>query len=722
VSGKLLLITHHLSLVTDFFMSRWEEVEEVLQEALDRAPYERAAFLDEACPDDEELKREAGELIRAYEEAGDFIEQPAIIRDACVIACDQPDTPVGRSVGPYRILERLGAGGMGEVYLAQDGRLGRLVALKILPAYFVSDDGRLRRFQREARAASALNHPNIITIHEVGEFESARFIATEFIDGETIRALIEKEDLSLEEILDIAVQVAFALSAAHAAGIVHRDIKPENIMRRNDGIVKILDFGIAKLMERPVPDVSSEASTFIKAQTEAGIVMGTVGYMSPEQARALDVDERTDIWSLGVLLYELIAGRAPFASATRLDTLVSILEREPPPLFQSTKDAQALRQLQLIVGKALRKERGERYQTALEMVADLETARQSFAAIPAEQSASLRLRALREARRRDDETPATGALERPLSSATDATHAKTAAAGSPAQWRRGGRVPLMLTAGVVLLMLIAGAALYRQRVARRNAGASQAPAQTKLYTQMSEAEQLAFISEQERRISAMMGDRPAKLNEEALRAVKLYVDAQVARTGNGPEAPGGESFEHIYARAVPFVPLIARSFAARKVPVIIGIYLPMLESSYQPCFENSTGAKGLFQFIPQTARQYGVAPDEMCDVEKMTPAAAHYIADRMAELGDDAESMTLVLLSYNRGAEWVRATLRMLRDKDDYQRNFWTLFAHRERLDETFRKENAAYVPNFFALAVIGENPQAFGMELPPLSTHTGTN
>src|SRR6185369_15505065 len=227
----------------------WLKVEAVLQAALDRPAGERVAFLSEACGDDELLFKETNSLIDAYEQAGDFIEQPAITRDARVLLADGGAEKLGSRIGPYEILSRLGVGGMGEVYLAADERLDRRVALKILPAYFASDDTRLRRFQREARAASALNHPNILTIHEVGESDGVYFIATEFIDGSTIRELLRNDDLSLDEILDIAEQVASALAAAHAAGIVHRDIKPENIMRRGDGLVKILDFGIAKLME-----------------------------------------------------------------------------------------------------------------------------------------------------------------------------------------------------------------------------------------------------------------------------------------------------------------------------------------------------------------------------------------------------------------------------------------------------------------------------------------
>ncbi|HEY0003362.1 MAG TPA: serine/threonine-protein kinase, partial [Pyrinomonadaceae bacterium] len=517
--------------------------------------------------------------------------------------------------------------------------------------------------------------------------------------------------------------------------IVHRDIKPENIMRRSDRIVKILDFGIAKLLEQPAPEFSSEAPTLIKAETEMGILMGTVGYMSPEQARGLPVDERTDIWSLGVVLYEMLTQRLPFAGATRMDVLVSILEREPAPLLQLADDApMELRHLQRVISQALSKERSGRYQTATEMLADLESVRQELSlssALRAE-SASEWLRAARreQQQERDQKSgdeklsavPAGPAPSAILGSPTQALAAQEAGHGNAP--RRDG---LMVLAALALLVIVlAGIFLYNRAVARRQASATisaQAKETTiKLYTQMSEAEQLALIDEQEQRISAMMGDRPVKLNEEALRAIKGHVDRYVARTESAASKTGGDSLSVIYARVPPYVPLISRAFAARKVPVIIGIYLPMIESEYRACFENSIGAKGLFQFLPQTARAYGVAPEEMCDVEKMTPAAAHYIADGMAELGDDSESMTLVLLSYNRGAEWVRSVLRQLRSSDNYERNFWTLFANRDRLDETFRSEGAGYVPNFFAAAIIGENPRAFGLQIQPLSTLTTAN
>ncbi|HKO99459.1 MAG TPA: serine/threonine-protein kinase [Pyrinomonadaceae bacterium] len=647
---------------------RWQQVEEVLQGALDRPALERAAYLDHACAGDEELRRETISLIGAHDEAGDFIEEPAMAADAHLLLGDN----VGDEVGPYKIINCLGRGGMGEVYLAQDTRLDRPVALKILPAYFAADDLRLHRFQREARAASALNHPSIITIHEVGEHEGVRFIAAEFVDGQLLRELIEQGSLSLEESIDIVSQVAAALSVAHSAGIVHRDIKPENIMRRADGLVKILDFGIAKLVEHESLPVSGSSSE-TRLQTELGVVMGTVNYMSPEQARALEVDERTDIWSLGVVLFEMLTGRLPFSGATRMDILVSILEREPEPI-SNKKTGSEITHLQSVVQKALRKDRDERYQTTDEFLTDLKRAQEDASVAPTHSSST--------------------------------TNTETAP--------NSRRVFTSILLGTLIIALIVGAVILRKQF-KSPSPAEPTVTAAKLYAQMSDAEKLTFVTQQEQRISTMMGDRHVALSDEAVRVIKNYVDRYVAQGNKANDASA--RLNATYTRAQRHVPLIARSFAARKVPVIIGIYLPVVESAYRDCYESQYGAKGLFQFLPETARLYGVARDEMCDVEKMAPAAAHYIADRMAELGEDSQSLTLVLLSYNRGPESVRDHLRVLRDTPNYQRNFWTLFAHRDKLDDTFRNESAGYVPAFFAAAIIGENPQVFELTVPPLSS-----
>lgn len=276
----------------------------------------------------------------------------------------------GTTIGVYKVLHALGAGGMAQVYLAEDQRLGRKVALKILPADAVQNPDRVRRFEQEARAASALNHPNILTIYDIGDVDSTKFIATEFVDGVTVRELISQRT-PVAKALDIATQVCAALATAHAAGIVHRDIKPENIMLRTDGYVKVLDFGLAKLI-RSAFDSVHEAQTL--DVTIPGMIMGTLGYMSPEQLRGQAVDERTDIWSLGAVLYELITGEAAFAALTPTDTMVAVLEREPRPMRSFRQDVPE--ELARIVGKMLSKDRDERFQTVKDVAIDLKRLRQ----------------------------------------------------------------------------------------------------------------------------------------------------------------------------------------------------------------------------------------------------------------------------------------------------------------------------------------------------------
>src|ERR1044071_6998067 len=281
-----------------------------------------------------------------------------------------PNTRLGR----YEVRTQIGAGGMGEVYLAEDTKLDRKVAIKLLREEFSRDADKLNRFIREAKAASALNHPNILTVYEIGETADTNYIVTEFIEGRTLREhLRAKDSISLSATLKIGVQVAEALSAAHEAGIVHRDIKPENIMLRADGYAKVLDFGLAKLTEKKrSDDVSLEGETKAFVQTNPGVVMGTVSYMSPEQARAKGTDARTDLWSLGVVLYEMISGRVPFAGETINHTIVSILEREPKPL-ENVPD-----ELQRIVRKTLSKNVEMRYQTARDLLIDLKNLRRTL--------------------------------------------------------------------------------------------------------------------------------------------------------------------------------------------------------------------------------------------------------------------------------------------------------------------------------------------------------
>ena len=261
----------------------------------------------------------------------------------------------GTKLGRYEIISKIGAGGMGEVYLAEDTQLDRKVALKLLLSEFCSDLERVQRFKLEAKAASALNHPNIITIHEIDEFDERVFITTEFVDGETVRQKIEKRELTVLDSLKIAEQIADALAVAHAEHIIHRDIKPENIMIRKDGYAKILDFGLAKpiLNEKD----GSEEETIKLVKTQPGLVMGSVRYMSPEQARGKETDKRTDVWSLGVVLYEMLTGKNPFEGETISDSLAALIHVDVPPIEDAPEE------LNWVLRKALRKKVAERYQS-----------------------------------------------------------------------------------------------------------------------------------------------------------------------------------------------------------------------------------------------------------------------------------------------------------------------------------------------------------------------
>ncbi|MGH9843651.1 MAG: serine/threonine-protein kinase, partial [Blastocatellia bacterium] len=354
---------------------RFELVGRLFNEAMQQPAARRDEFLDRSCGGDQTLRIEVGQMIEAHEKAGSFLASPLKVADA---AANPPAASiVGRHISHYHVLSPIGAGGMGEVYLAEDTILGRRVAMKLLPAEFTTDRDRLRRFEQEAKTASALNHPNIVTIHEIGRAETEtgtlHFIAEEFIEGQTLRSRIGQGKLPLADTLDIAAQTAGALHVAHAAGIVHRDIKPENLMLRPDGFVKVLDFGLAKLTEPVTTPSHTDAEAPTMARTLPGAILGTTSYMSPEQARGLEIDGRSDIWSLGVVLYEMLAGERPFRGLTPTDIIVSIVDRQPPRL--AVASGSLPQELERIVTKALAKRPDERYQTAKDLAIDLKNLR-----------------------------------------------------------------------------------------------------------------------------------------------------------------------------------------------------------------------------------------------------------------------------------------------------------------------------------------------------------
>ncbi|MDQ2747427.1 MAG: serine/threonine-protein kinase, partial [Acidobacteriota bacterium] len=356
---------------------RRQRIEEIYHAALGISPDSRESFFKKHCGADDNLRREVESLLSSEKSPDNFSnESPDAL--AAEIFSEKQTNRVDEEISHYKIKKLLGAGGMGEVYLAEDTRLHRRVALKILPENFAADASRLSRFEREARAASALNHPNILTVHEFGAENGVHFLATELIEGDTLRQKIGGGEISITDALDIIEQIVFALSAAHAAGIIHRDIKPENIMIRHDGIVKVLDFGIAKLAAPVAAPIDAEGETLAKipTQTQRGMILGTLNYMSPEQVRGQPIDARSDIFSLGIVVYEMLTGAEPFNKPTPSDVIAAILTEHPPTVTQIRMDAPA--ELERIVSKSLKKNRDERYQTSKDFLLDIKSLRKTI--------------------------------------------------------------------------------------------------------------------------------------------------------------------------------------------------------------------------------------------------------------------------------------------------------------------------------------------------------
>ncbi len=342
---------------------RWKRLDALFHEALELQGEARAAFLAKACGGDEQLREEAERLIAAHERESSFIDSPVFAETAVLTIGDRTETPVGHTIGPYKVISQLGRGGMGEVYRAQDTRLGREVAVKLLPAAFSADQDRLRRFEQEARAAGMLNHPNVLTIYDIGTASTANgvapYIISELLTGETLRERMRKEALPLRRVIDYAMQIARGLAAAHEKGIVHRDLKPENLFVTKDGRVKILDFGLAKL--KPSPARIDTNGLTQPAGTAPGVVMGTVGYMSPEQVRAEEVDHRSDIFAFGAILYEMLCGRRAFKGGSAVEALNAILREEPPEIAESGREVPPA--LARVMRHCLEKDQAERFQS-----------------------------------------------------------------------------------------------------------------------------------------------------------------------------------------------------------------------------------------------------------------------------------------------------------------------------------------------------------------------
>ena len=443
----------------------WENLKEIFHAAVALPPNERAAFIAQSSKGDDSLRQSIESLLESHEETNNFLDEPAY-EAAAEMLIDSAKLKDGQLVAHYKIISLLGEGGMGRVYLAEDTKLHRSVCLKFISNRFTSNPEWLQRFELEARAASVLNHPNILTIYEIGEAEGHPFIATEFIEGQTLRERLQT-DVSINDALEIAVQIASALVAAHRVNVVHRDIKPENIMiRHDDGLVKVLDFGLAKVAGREshnfAANEDNDTETRTLFETSAGTMMGTVAYMSPEQARGDIVDARTDVWSLGVILYEMISGASPFVGAKSDEVIAAILQKFPLPLKHHAHEAP--KGLEDIVSMALTKNREQRYQTSQDVLADLRELQQALRLETINQSVST-------------ETSTLAAHQTARSSIASRTTGSTFSARSITHRVKTYRRGAIAIASLAFFAIVAAVVIYGWRLKHTTAAAVAGPSQ-----------------------------------------------------------------------------------------------------------------------------------------------------------------------------------------------------------------------------------------------------
>jgi serine/threonine protein kinase len=641
---------------------KWEKISRLLERALALSGAKQQTFLDEiASAEGATVYDEVSALLRADQDSQDFLTIDAMhLAAKQVEPSDETKICPGMIFGNYKILEPLGSGGMGEVYLAMNESLGRRAALKFLSSpglgLATPDNLHLARFEQEARAASALNHPNILTIYEIGTAHGRRFLATEYIEGKTLRARIDEQSLSLKESLDIASQLTGALGAAHQAGIVHRDIKPENIMVRPDGVVKLLDFGLVRLGSE------LEARPYIVAEFE----FGTPRYMSPEQIRGESLDGQTDLWSLGATLFEMTTGKPLVAVRSLQEAFKEILDPNPFDL----RLGEDQKHIQSLLEKALAKDRRRRFKNAPEFASEIRKVR--------------------------------GGLERAGSTSF-----------GPSSWIRW-----VIATAFLLLVLLAGWSLQN---GRSSSSVSEAQAQ-KLYWELSQPEKDAWLKISAQHVAGMLGESPKALSSSHLTQIKAVIEEVISKRNSLSTTPGEESPKSVYARASVYAPFISDSFRARGLPPMIGLYIAMTETGYQPCWGFVAGGRGLFGFLPQTAERYGLSlqpEDQRCDPRKMSTAAAKYIDVLTRIYGSSAGGVTLAILAYNAGENRVSSARTDLFARGIDPDSFWTLLDHQSQLSLPLLPESQAYLPRFFAYAVIGEYPEKFGLDIQRLSSYT---
>jgi serine/threonine protein kinase len=640
----------------------WKRISELLDRALPLPAADRCVYLTEIAKiEGEAVSNEVKALLQADHDSDGFLQEGALglaARQLAVNANDAERIRLNTKYGNYRVLARLGAGGMGEVYLALDETLGRRAALKFLPRLFMQDEAQRARFEREARAASALNHPNILTVYEIGVARGRAFIATEYVEGKTLRDRIAEQNLSHEEILRIAEQVGEALGAAHAAGLIHRDIKPENIMLRPDGYVKLLDFGLAKPLYVEESAAPATALASSRRQTQHGLILGTPGYMSPEQARGAALDGRSDLWSLGATLYEMLTGKA----------LVELKLNGGHKLFQP------------ILEKTLAQELDQRYRSARDFLADV---RQARSALEKGRPNEVIGRAQRWA------AAATALFVAALIGLVVWRKAATVfpAADSQSSFGQAPAEKLYWELGEIEKTAFIGNAA--QDVAKMLGDSPSALT----------PERVGWIKKHVESYAAKRNSLSTSPGQESIKSV--YARASVY-------APF--IIEEFRARRLP--PILGLYIAMNETD-----YHPCVKSSV-----GANGLFSFMPEIAERYGLRLAPEDERCDPRKIARAAARYFEDLTGRFGRDADAMTLAMLAYNCGEKCVARDMSEIKAMNFRRISFWTLLENNSRLSVPLSAESRNYAPRFFASAILGENPPRFGLEIRRLSAYTGAS
>ncbi|MBO0858719.1 MAG: protein kinase [Chloracidobacterium sp.] len=639
----------------------WEKISELLDHALALPAEDRSGYLAEiARVEGEAISNEVNALLQADRDSDGFLHKSALALAARRLAANANATDriqLNTMYGNYRVLARLGAGGMGEVYLALDETLGRRAALKFLPRIFMQDETQRARFEREARAASALNHPNILTVYEIGVARGRAFIATEYVEGKTLRERIVEQNLSRMEILRIAEQIGEALNTAHAAGLIHRDIKPENIMLRPDGYAKLLDFGLARplYIEESAGPATALASS--ELQTLHGLILGTPGYMSPEQKSGAALDGRSDIWSLGATLYEMLTGNA----------LLELKLNDEHKLIRP------------ILEKALAQELDKRYLSARDFLSDIRQVRSALE------------------KGRPNEAPA-----RAYSWAWAAAALFIAALFGLIVWRKAASIaPAADSQSSFNQAQVPAEKLFwelGESEKKAFIGSAAQEVARMLGDNPSELtpERIGWVKKHVEAYAAKRDSLSTAPGQESVKSV--YARASVY-------APF--IIDEFRARRLP--PILGLYIAMNETE-----YHPCVKSGAGAnglfSFIPETAERYGLRLAPE---------DERCNPRKIAQAAARYFEDLTGRFGRDADAMTLAMLAYNCGENCVARDIEEIKAMNFRPISFWTLLENNSRLSVPLGAESRNYAPRFFAAAILGENPRRFGLEIQRLSAYT---